>query len=220
MAPAPHDWKAPRPLPLLARSRGRAAAALAGSVRSGAPTLTASRARDEGARARIFRGLRAAMHVLRDWVRLVGVALPCSPPAGSDFGATVPWATTARAGLRSPRGCARVSRRWQKSARSVRCPKKERGRGRARSEAPSRAASANRRTDTAARAATYERERFRARLAGGRCSLPASSCSPFTRWVEKAAWALRGGCRCKAGPVKRPGAPEARWANAAPAENA
>jgi hypothetical protein len=50
-------------------------------------------------------------------------------------------------GVTVTRGCARVSRRWQKSARSVRCPKKWRGRGRARSEAPSRAAfrqSANR----------------------------------------------------------------------------
>jgi hypothetical protein len=58
---------------------------------SGAPTLVAGRARDESARARICRGLRAAMHALRDWARLVGVALPCSPPAGSDFGAAAPW---------------------------------------------------------------------------------------------------------------------------------
>jgi hypothetical protein len=76
--------------------------------------------------------------------------------------------------------------------------------------------SANRRTDTAARAATRERERFRALLVGGRCSSSASSCSPFTRRVETAAWGLRGGCRCKAGPVAKPGAPEARWANAPP----
>ena len=38
-------------------------------------------------------------------------------------------------------------------------PKRERGRGRARSEAPSRAAPVDRRTGTAARAATRERER-------------------------------------------------------------
>jgi hypothetical protein len=80
--------------------------------------------------------------------------------------------------------------------------------------------SANRRRDTAARAATRERERFRALLVGGRCSSSASSCSPFTRWVETAAWDLRGGCRCKAYPVEKPGAPEARWANAPPVENA
>jgi hypothetical protein len=80
--------------------------------------------------------------------------------------------------------------------------------------------SANRRTGTAARAATHGRERFRAPPVGGRCSSSVGSCSPFTRWVENAAWDLRGGCRCKAGPVERPGAPEARWANAAPAENA
>jgi hypothetical protein len=55
-------------------------------LRSGAPTLAARRARDEGARARIRRGLRAAMHALRDWARLVGVALPCSLPAGSGSG--------------------------------------------------------------------------------------------------------------------------------------
>lgn len=43
MAPSPHDWKAPRPLPLPARSRGRAVAALVGPACSGAPTLAASR---------------------------------------------------------------------------------------------------------------------------------------------------------------------------------
>lgn len=99
----------------------------------------------------------------------------------------------------SPRGCARVSRRLQRSARRVRCPTRERGRGRARSEAPSRAAPANRRTGAAARAATQERERSWALFVVGRCSSSASSCSPFTRWAGKAAWDLRGGCRKKAG---------------------
>lgn len=74
MAPSPRDQKAPRPLPLLARSRGRAMAALVAPVSSGAPTLAACRDRDEGARARLHRGLRAAMHALRGRVRRVGVA--------------------------------------------------------------------------------------------------------------------------------------------------
>jgi hypothetical protein len=103
----------------------------------------------------------------------------------------------------SPCGCARVSRRLQRSARRVRCPTRERGRGRARSEAPSRAAPANRRTGTAARAATQERERSRALFVVGRCSSSASSCSPFTRWAGKAAMDLRGGCRKKSRPVRR-----------------
>jgi hypothetical protein len=200
MVPSPRDQKAPRPLPLLARSRGRAVAALVAPVSSGAPTLAASWDRDEGARARIYRGLRAAMHALRDRVRRVGVApailaarrLPFQEP---------PLRGQPRRGRGdgSSRGCARVSCRLQRSTRRVRCPTRERGRGRARSEAPSRAAPANRRTGTAARAATQERERYRALFVVGRCSSSASPCSPFTRWVGKAAWDLRGGCCCKAG---------------------
>lgn len=124
---------------------------------------------------------------------------PCLPPAGSNSGATAPWATTGGRGDGSPRGCARVSRRLQRSARRVRCPTRERGRGRARSEAPSREAPANRRTGTAARAATQEQERSRVLFVVGRCSSSASSRSPFTRWAGKAAWDLRGGCRKKAG---------------------
>jgi hypothetical protein len=153
------DRKAPRPLPLFARSRGRAAAALVARAGGRAPTRAVRPRRDEGARTRIHRGLRAAMHVLRDRDTAVGCGSGHARRPQAPTGATASRATVARAGKRSPRGCARVSRRLQRSARSVRCPRRARGRGRARSEAPSRAASANRRTGTAARAPTRERER-------------------------------------------------------------
>jgi hypothetical protein len=124
---------------------------------------------------------------------------PCSPPAGSNPEPPLRGQPRRGRGDGSPRGCARVSRRLQRSARRVRCPKSERGRGRARSETPSRAAPAGRRNGTAARAATQERERSRALFVVGRCSSCAGSCSPFTRWAGKAAWGLRAGCRKKAG---------------------
>jgi hypothetical protein len=145
-----------------------------------------------------LRGLRAAMHALRGLARLSGVALPCSPPAGSIRGHCA-LGNQAQAGRRSPRGCARVSRRLQKSARSARCSGSKCGRGRACSKAPSRAAYANRRIGTAARTETRERGRSRALFVVGRCSSSASTRSPFTRWAGRAAWGLRGGCRCKAG---------------------
>jgi len=141
MAPSPRDRKAPWPLPLLGRSRGRAAAALVSLVSSGAPTLATIQGHDEGARARIHRGLRAAMHVLRDRERLVGVAPAMLAARRLRYRGHRIVGNHGAGGVTVTRGCARVSRRLQKSARSVRCPRKERGRGRARSEAPSRAAS-------------------------------------------------------------------------------
>lgn len=120
----------------------------------------------------------------------------------------------------SPCGCARVSRRLQRSARRVRCPTRERGRGRARSEAPSRAAPAGRRTGTAARAATQERS-----------ALGCSSSSEGAPRPHARAPRSRGGPGRRRGTfavavAKRPasagepGTPEARRANAPPEENA
>lgn len=80
--------------------------------------------------------------------------------------------------------------------------------------------SVNRRKGTAARAATRERERFWALLVGERCSSSASSCSPFTRWVSGRRHGLSVVASLNGGPAtERPGAPEARWASAPPAEN-
>jgi hypothetical protein len=66
---------------------------------------------------------------------------------------------------------------------------------------------------------TREQERFRALLGGGRHSSFARSCSPFTRWVGNAAWALGDGLSLKSRPHGESGAPETRWAHAPPVEN-
>jgi len=200
MAPSPRDQKASRPLPLLARSRGRAAAALVAPASSGDPTLAASRDCDEGARARIHRGLRAAMHVLRDRVRRVGVAPAMLAARRLQFRSHRSVGNHGAGGVTGHHAGVlgfRVDCRGRRVVSGVR-----RESAVVAVPAPRRLAERLRPVGEQARRLVRQRRSGSAlgcSSSSVRCSSSASSCSPFTRWAGKAAWDLRGGCGCKAG---------------------
>lgn len=115
------DWKAPRPLPWFVRSRGRAAAALAAPTKDGGSTPSRLRTRDAGCPWPNPSGLRAAMHALGPSVRLQSGGLGRrSGPLAPRKGRPPTRATAGGQGHASPGGCARVSRRLQKSTSGVR----------------------------------------------------------------------------------------------------
>lgn len=218
-------WKAPRPTPLFVRSRGRPAAASAtpaeGRRLHALPKLEPA---TTGARDRFFRasvqpctrsGGRLGSKgqgfgLARGSVRLLERHRLRGQPRG-------------RAGQRITSGCARVSRRLQKSASSVWSQELRCGRGRSEATAPSQSqGDLGLMVNGTARARKRARGRFRTFVVDGRCSFVRVAHVRRSRGApEQPAWGSSGETfAARRVELRDPGAPETCRQHAAPEEKA